>query len=216
MTHASFASAVLLGTTLTLSFFTGTSQGQTLVNLVTGATIAAGNAACPDQPYYLYAGGKQDGYATPNDNAYPSLNLGAYMQLSGPFIPYDAPMYTASFGDSFNLQNTRSVCYAIVQFKAKPTTVNDPWTALTFGHVGPGGAPFDIVAQVLDPGLTQSVQTYGLDATGLGLLSKQTGFQLDKTPEQSVLDVYLWRNTRLDFVRIYVWYGKNCEDTHSC
>ena len=45
------ASALLLCTTVGLTFITETSQAQTLVNLVPGS-IAAGNAACPDQPYY--------------------------------------------------------------------------------------------------------------------------------------------------------------------
>jgi hypothetical protein len=192
-------------------------QAQSLVNLTSvRASVADGNKACPDQPYYLYSGGKRDNYAAPADRAYPSPNLVAFIPPGGPTVAYDTPMLDGRFGDSFNLQNTRSVCYAVIQFKAKATNGLASNDGLTFGHVGPGGTPFDVVGQVIYPAATSGVQSYALDANGLALISVQTGAGLNKTPDQSILDLYLQDDTMLDFFRIYVWYGPNCADNLSC
>jgi hypothetical protein len=194
-------------------------QAQSLVNLTSaGASVADGNKACPDQPYYLYSGGKRDNYVAPADRAYPSPNLVAFIPPGGPTVAYDTPMVNGRFGDSFNFQNTRSVCYAVIQFKATVTSVGATNDGLTFGHVDPGGAPFNVVGQVIYPGnpATPGVQSYALDANGRALLSVQTGIGLNKTPDQSILDLYLQDDTMLDFFRIYVWYGPNCADNLSC
>jgi hypothetical protein len=189
-------------------------QAQSLIHLTaTGNTIADGDKACPTQPYYLYSGGKADSYQLPVDYAYPSTNLVSFIPPGGPTVGYDAVMHDGRFGDSFNLQNTRSVCYAIIQFRAKVSQGGSTNDGLTFGHVQFGGSPFDIVGQVINPAGTTTPQSYALDATGLSLLSAQTGVQLGKTPLDSIFDVYLQDDTKLDYFRMYVWYGPNCSQT---
>jgi hypothetical protein len=183
----------------------------TLKNLTpVGATIADGDKACPDQPYYLYSGGKPDNFVGTADAAYPSPNLVAFIPAGGSTVAYDAPMVNGRFGDSFNLQNTRGVCYAVIQFKAQSTNGGSTNDGLTFGHVNPGGSPFDIVAQVINPGAVPNVQSYALTAAGRNVLSGQTGWGLNRTPAQSVLDLYLQDDTKLDFFRMFVWYGPHC------
>jgi len=205
------AQALLFGAAIVTIIATPVAQAQTLINLTTvGATVAEGDLACPAQPFYLYSGGKQDNFVTPADVAYPSPNLVAFIPGGGPTVAYDTPMINGRFGDSFNLQNTRSVCYAIIQFKAKSTDGGSTNDGLTFGHVGPGGTPFTVVGQIINPGITTTFQSYALNATGRALLSTQTGVGLDKTPEQSILDLYLQDDTMLDFFRLYVWYGPSC------
>jgi hypothetical protein len=191
-------------------------QPQKLVNLTTtGATIAAGNAVCPDQPFYLYSGGKPDNFSPPPDPAYPSPDLVTFMttppSVQG-IVDYDEPMNNGRFGDSFNLQNTRSVCYAVIRFRAKHTGDIPHNDGLTIGHVGSGGSPFTVVASVTNPGATSSTQTYALNATGRAKLSEITGVFLDKTPLDSVLDVYLQDDTMIDFFSLWVWYGPNCSE----
>ena len=99
-------------------------QGRTLVNLTsTGASIAAGNAACPDQPYFRYVGGKPDNFDGPTDPVYPSPDLVTFMSTTPSvqgIVKYDFTMGNGRFGDRFNLQNTRSVCYAVI----KGTSIN--------------------------------------------------------------------------------------------
>lgn len=182
-----------------------------------GSTVSAGNAACPDQPYYLYSGGKSDSYASPADYAYPSPNLVDYIPTGRTIVDYDVAETDDFFGDSFNLQNTRGVCYALIKFRAKVSNgslaKND---GLVLGHVGNGGTPFDVVASVGNPALFTGIQSYALDATGLSLLSQQTGYFLGKTPDQSILDLYLQDDTMIDFFKLYVWYGPNCSQDGIC
>jgi len=129
-------------------------NGIKLINLTAqGATVAAGDKACPSQPYYLYSGGKPDNFAGPADLAFPSPNLVAFIPANGPTVTYDTPMSDGRFGDSFNLQNTRGICYAVIEFKAKSTNGGSPNDGLTMGHVvGSNGSPFDVVAQIINPG----------------------------------------------------------------
>jgi hypothetical protein len=186
-------------------------SGPGLKNLTTvGASIADGDKACPDQPYYLYSGGKPDNFAGPTDLAYPSPNLAAFIPAGGQTVAYDVPMADGRFGDSFNLQNTRGVCYAVIQFKAQASNGGSQNDGLTLGHVNNGGSPFDIVAQVINPGALPNVQSYALTAAGRNLLGAQTGWGGGKTPAQSVLDLYLQDDTKLDFFRMFVWYGPRC------
>jgi hypothetical protein len=192
-------------------------QGRTLVNLTsTGATLAAGNDACPEQPYFRYVGGKPDNFKSPADPAYPSPDLVSFMttppSVQG-IIDYDVPMANGRFGDSFNLQNTRSVCYALIKFRAKQSFGGASNDGLTIGHVESGGSPFTVVAQVIDPGAPPFIQTYAFDATGRTLLSDITGVLLNKTPLDSILDVYLQDDTKIDFIQLWVWYGPNCSET---
>lgn len=185
-------------------------SGVRLVNLTTqNANVEAGHRLCPNQPYYLYSGGKPDGFAGPADPAYPSTNLTAMIPAGGATVAYDVPMVDGRFGDSFNLQHTRGICHAVVQFRAKASNGGAANDGLTIGHVV-NNSPFAIVAQVINPGSTTAVQSYALDATGLGNLSAQTGWGMNKTRDQSVLDVYLQDDTQLDFFRVFVWYGPNC------
>jgi len=179
-----------------------------LVNLTsTGASIADGNAACPDQPYFRYVGGDPDNFSNPTDPAYPSPDL-ATLLITPPSIQgvvdYDVAMNNGRFGDSFNLQNTRSVCYAVIKFRAKNTGDVPSTDGLTIGHVESGGSPFTVVAQVLEPGALPLTQTYAFDATGLALLSGITG---GTTPLDSILDVYLQDDAEIDFITLWVWYG---------
>jgi hypothetical protein len=187
-------------------------NGIKLINLTAqGATVAAGDKACPSQPYYLYSGGKPDNFAGPADLAFPSPNLVAFIPANGPTVTYDTPMSDGRFGDSFNLQNTRGICYAVIEFKAKSTNGGSPNDGLTMGHVvGSNGSPFDVVAQIINPGAVTTVQSYAFDATGRGLLAQQTGWGLNKAPAQSVLDLYLQDDTMLDFFRMYIWYAPPC------
>lgn len=180
-----------------------------LLNLtVQGNTVDEGNKRCPDQPYYLYSGGKPDNFAGPPDLAYPSPSLVQFIPTSGPTVAYDVPMVNGRFGDSFNLQNTRGVCYAVIQFKTQVSTAGAQNDGLTMGHIGPGGTPFDIVAQVINPGT--AMHSYALDANGRNLLGAQTGWGMNKSPLQSVFDFYLQDDTKLDFFRMFVWYGPHC------
>lgn len=180
-----------------------------LLNLTPkGATVADGDRACPNQPYYLYSGGKPDNFAAPADLAYPSPNLVQFIPAGGATVAYDTPMSDGRFGDSFNLQNTRGVCYAVIQFKTQVSSGGSQNDGLTMGHLGNGGAPFGIVAQVINPGT--ATHSYALDAAGRSLLSQQTGWGMNKSPQDSVFDFYLQDDTKLDFFRMFVWYGPHC------
>jgi|KBSMisStaDraftv2_1062788.scaffolds.fasta_scaffold566319_2 hypothetical protein len=208
------AVAVLLGTALAAAV--APAQAQTLINLTTtGHRVADGNAHCPNQPYYLYSGGHRGSNIVP-EYTYPSPNLLAFIPPGGPRMDYDGYSANSRFGDSFNLQNTRSVCYAIIEFSAVPLARDAPNDGLTIGHVQPGGTQFDVVAQLLYPGFTTARQRYALDATGLMLLSLQTGVNMDRTPADSILDVFLQDDTMIDNFNIYVWYGPNCQQTATC
>ncbi len=187
-------------------------HAQSLLNLTPdGATLADGNKACPDQPYYLYAGGKPDAYAPAPDFAYPSVNLDLFIPHNRPVVMYDTPQMDNRFGDSFNLQNTRSVCYAVIEYRVKSTNGGSTNDGLTFGHVGAGGAPFDIVGQVINPAGSPGVHHYALDATGRVLLGTQTGMHMDKAPADSIFDLYLQDDTAIDYFKLYVWYGPTCQ-----
>jgi hypothetical protein len=196
------------------------SQAQELRNLTTvGASIAAGNAACPDQAYYRYVGGKKDNFAGVQDPAYPSPDLITFMTVPPSvqgYVDYDIRMQDGRLGDTFNLQNTRSVCHALIEFKAKSSAGLFSNDGLTLGHLEPGGTVFNQVASIGNPGGTTASQTYAFDAAGLGLLSQLTGVNLDKTVQQSILDLYLQDDTKLDYFQLYVWYGKNCRQTGGC
>ncbi len=186
-----------------------------LINLTSeGASIAAGNAKCPGRPFFRYIGGKRDSFASPADSAYPSQNLAIFMtnphsvvQNDVPMniVQYDVPMNNGKFGDSFNLQNTRSACYALIQFSVTPTGDIPSNDSLTLGHVENG--LFIVVAQVINPRFTTRPQTYALNSTGLELLSNITGVSRDKTPLDSILDVYLQNDTEIDFIKLLIWYG---------
>jgi hypothetical protein len=171
--------------------------------------IAAGNAACPGQPYYRYVGGIPDNYAPPADSAYPSHNLAAFIasQHAGPNQPYDVPIQNKRFGDSFNLQNTRGVCYAVIQYQAKSSNTGSDNDGLTIGHVN-DNLTFTVAAQIINPANLSGI--YAFDKTGLALLSNITGFDLGRTPPGSILDIYLQDDTEIDFVMLWIWYGPNC------
>jgi hypothetical protein len=194
-------------------------HGVTLVNLTTtGATETAGDIQCPEQMHFHYSGGKRDIFVGSGDFAYPSLNLAAFMAVTPSVqgvVGYDAPMDGGHFGESFNLKNTRSVCYALIQFRVENSGAVPGDDTLTVGHVENDGS-FTLVAQVLDPGSFShpdtSVQTYAFDATALGLLSDLTGVNLDRTPPESILDIFLQDDTKIDFVDMFVWYGPNCSE----
>jgi hypothetical protein len=187
---------------------------ETLVNLTkVGNKLSDAEAACPGTPYFLYAGGFPNDFTGTNEPAYPSPNLLAYIPPGGAIVPYDVPMDNGRFGDSFNLQNTRSVCYAIVQFRVKPTGDIPDNDALVFGHVDSTPA-YTVVAQVNDPGALAGIQTYALTPAGLAALSLQTGVNMDKAPSDSILDVYMEDDSEIDFLRVFVWYGPNCTQTN--
>jgi len=182
-----------------------------------GNTVAAGNAACPDQPFYLYSGGKNDTFVAPADPAYLSPDLATHLVGSlGGIVAYDVPMDNGRWGDSFNLQNTRGVCYVVIKFRTKGTGDIPDNDALVIGHVQPGGSPMDLVGEILNIPAKTGIQSYALDATGLSLLSQQTGYSLDKTAEQSILDMYIEDDSMIDFMQVYVWYGPNCSQDGTC
>ncbi len=192
-------------------------QGVTLVNLTTeGASIGDGNATCPGQPYFRYAGGKPEVFGGSADPAYPSPDLVSFANTPPSIqgsVDYDIPMNNGRFVDSFNLQNTRSVCYAVISFRARHSGDIPSNDILVLGHVQSGGSPLTEVARVFDPGATPATQTYAFDATGRTLLSQLTGVFLDKTPLDSILDVFLQDDTKVDFIKLWVWYGPNCSET---
>lgn len=189
-------------TALVAGLLPAQAQAQSLVNLTQeGASVKAGKKRCPNVDYYLYSGGKADALAGGADLAFPSPNLLQFIPTGGPIVAYDVPMFNGRFGDSFNLQNGRSVCHAVIEFQAQNAPSND---GLTFGHVGPGGTPFNIVGQIINPGWTGAVQRYALDATGLALLSAQTS---NSSPLDTIFDLYLQDDTMLDYFKLYVWYG---------
>ena len=165
--------------------------------------VAEGNKLCPNQPYYLYSGGNPDNFALPADPAYPSPNLVGYVHTL-PTVAYDVPMHNASFRDSFNLQNTRSVCHAVIQFATRTTGDIPSNDLLTMGHVDINHN-WSKVAWVTNPGT--GAQTYAFDATGLNLLSQLTGAVISHLPADSVFDVFLEDDTMIDFFRMFVWYG---------
>lgn len=199
--------------------FAAGAAGLQLVNLTPdGATIEDGNRACPDQPMFTYGGGKRDHGAGTPDRAYPSPNLLAAISVDRPVIAYDTRQPDSHFGDSFNLQNNRSVCYAIVEFATQrsgtPLWSND---VMSIGHTGTDMI-LQPVGQVIVPndGASGRHKMLAFDQTGLGLLSALTGQALDKKPEDSILDVYLEDDTAIDYFRLYVWYGPNCRDKGRC
>jgi hypothetical protein len=198
------------------AFFALPARGVTLVNLTTtGASIPAGNLQCPDQRHFHYIGGLPDPFTSAPDPAYPSPNLLTFMTatpLVTGIVHYDVSTDDMAFGESFNLQNTRSVCYALLTFKVKKSTALPSPDGLTVGHAEDDGS-FTAVARVLEPGTTQAVQEYAFDATALGFLSNITGTHLDKNPFDSILDIYLMDDTLLDFIEFRVWYGPNCSQS---
>jgi hypothetical protein len=214
------AGAVLPQHGATASKGAAPSGNVTLTNLTkSGHTVAAGNAACPNQSYYLYSGGKSDAFTSPTDPAYLSPNLSGYLSGAGSvqgIVPYDEPMDNGVWGDSFNLQNTRGVCYAIIKFRTEATGDIVDNDAFLVGHLESGSGPFDLVARIDNPDAKTGVQAYALDATGLSLLSQQTGYNLDKTLDQSILDTYLEDDSSVDFFQIYIWYGPNCSEAGTC
>jgi hypothetical protein len=166
--------------------------------------IAEGNRRCPDQPFFLYSGGDPDNFVGP-DPAYPSPDLVSYLSGSVQgIVDYDTTMLNGRFGDSFNLQNTRSVCYAVIRFRVSEPVGLANTDSLAIGHLD-ATFTFNHVAGILYPAFPGAViQTYAFDATGLGLLSTITG---GATPLDSVLDIYIQDDTMIDFVRLWVWYG---------
>ena len=189
-------------TALTIVALPAPAQAQTLVNLTTKkASVGAGNKACPKSDYYLYSGGKADAFAGGSDLSYPSPNLLAFIPGGGPRVDYDVAMLDGRFGDSFNLQNNRTVCHAVIEFQAQ--TVIGTNDGLHFGHVQAGGAPFNIVGSVIPPAAITGVQRYALDATGLALLSAQTS---NSNPLDTIFDLYVQDDTTIDYFKLYVWY----------
>jgi hypothetical protein len=191
-------------------------HGQTLINLTTvGATVQDGNAACPDQPYYLYSGGKKDNFAGTADRAYPRPSLVASFPPTFGLVDYDVVALDDMFGDSFNLQNNRSVCYAVIELRV--TGISAFTTdSIGIGHWDPV-LGWKGVAGILSPASSTGVQKYSLTGTGLSLLSAQIGGGSEaKTAEDAILDVTVQDDTRLDYFKMWVWYGKNCRETGSC
>jgi hypothetical protein len=188
-------------------------QAQSPLNLTLQtsqiAAIADGNTRCQNQPFYRYDGGDVDNFAGGADTSFPSQNLADFIaaQLAigapGGVVDYDVPVNNGVFGDSFNLQNGRNVCHAVVSFRTRPTGDIPATDGLTIGHVGPGGAPFNIVAQVIDPSAGPALKTYALTVAGRALLSAITSAA---SPLDSILDVFLQDDAEIDFVRLWVWY----------
>lgn len=209
ITLAKFFRTLLSGITVYGVLLATPVHARTLVNLTPiGASILAGNLACPDQPYFRYVGGKPDLFSGPADPAFPSPDLVTLMTTpirEGGIVNYDVLMNNGVFGDSFNLQNTRSVCYAVIRFGAKDTGDIPGNDSLSIGHVGVGGSPFTTVARVDDPGFPPLpvIQTYAFTAAGRALLSGITG---GTSPLDSVLDVHLQDDTKIDFIQLWVWY----------
>ena len=192
---------------------------RSLLNLTQeGASIAAGNQRCPNQQAFLYVGGRPDSFSMPSEPAYPSVNLFQYMTVVSPspggVVDYDDPVINGRVGDSFNLQNTRSVCHALIQYRARYSMGADrpDNDGLTIGHVGNGGSPFSVIAQVIDPGAAPYHQTHAFTSAGLALLSNLTGVNLNRTPLDSILDIFLQDDTKIDFIRLWIWYGNNVQD----
>jgi hypothetical protein len=112
------------------------------------------------------------------------------------------------FGDSFNLQNGRSVCYALIRFEVEcGGSALCSTDGLGIGHAD--AFTYHGIAGVSSPELfTTGPQTYsftsGTPGVGLDGLSIITG---GPTPIDSVLDVYLQDDANIDFIRLWVWYN---------
>ena len=177
-----------------------------------GASLIAGDAACPNQHYFLYSGGKPDNFAAPNDPTYPSQSLSAYLNtLSGPFADYDQALIGGKFGDSFNLQNQRGVCYAVLMFRAQVGVGSSlPLNELVVGHVDPTLNQFTQVAKVSAGIWPIGTQSYAFTLAGRNSLGTLTGWGLNAAPADSILDILFRDSGKIDFLRLYVWYGPNC------
>lgn len=162
------------------------------------------NRLCPEQTYFRYVGGHADKFGGAADPSYPSANLAALTNTQALRIDYDTPMTDDWFGDSFNLQNGRRVCHALLRVTfQKNGGTND---TLVVGHVSSGVFASPRAAQVNypgAPGTTAVTYLWAFDATGIAELSNITSAS---TPEDAVLDFYVEDDTAVDNIRLWVWY----------
>jgi hypothetical protein len=186
--------------------------GLTTETLPLNTLITNANASCPNQPFFVYSGGDPDNFADSDDPAYPSPNLAAFMaSAGGSVVDYDGPMLDDRFGDSFNLQNGRSVCYALIRLTIRCAGSSLCSTdGLSIGQMD--AFTFHAIAGISDPDLfNPGPQTYSFtgvagDGSGVGLdgLSMITG---GPTPVDSILDIYLQDDAEIDSIRLWVWYN---------
>lgn len=158
----------------------------------------------PGAPYFLYSGGVKDTFASPPDPAYPSPALLAFMTCAGgPILNYDVPMINARFGDSFCLQENRTVCKAELRYRVRSTGDNPSNDVLNLMHANGGCAAPTIVATILTPLLNGSY-VHTLTATEIGNLNTLLG---SGVPGAGTLDIYLEDDTEIDYVTLQVWYN---------
>lgn len=173
----------------------------------TDTAVAAGDKRCPNQPYFRYVGGKPDNFATPQDTAYPSLNFSGSPVLNpNPRNDYDVATSDRWFGESFNLEERRRVCHAVLRVTVKPNNPIATNDSLTIGQVS-GNTFAPLAGQVINPGNAPGTAAvtgvWSFNAAGLAALSTITG---TASPNNSVLDIYLHDDTTIDHVVLWVWY----------
>lgn len=208
----------------------------TLTNLTPiqdlATATATGDSQCTEQPYYRYFGGKADNFALPADPSYPSANAKAFFSNlfnSTAGVPITNRGYDASdvgvtsvgrVAESFNLQNSRSVCYAVIDFKVAVSGVPAGFEAtdLYLGHTpnqptNPTGgttffSPTPIVSVEGIP-VGTNAYTFAFSPTGLVLLTNMIGGNVgdSSTPLTSVLDIYLRYLQKIDNFEMRVWYA---------
>jgi CSLREA domain-containing protein len=183
-----------------------------LTNLVpvgsVDAGVAAGDRRCPQQPYFRYVGGKPDSFGGGADPAYPSPMLQPFNP--NPRLSYDQPMNNRWFGDSFNLEEGRRVCHAVLRVTARHSgdvPLND---GLTIGRSRPPVTPppprvmTPMVAQAINPGGSgTATSVWALNTAGIAALTTITS---STNNVDAVLDFYLQDDTTIDHIMLWVWY----------
>ena len=168
--------------------------------------IATGDKTCPNQPYFRYAGGKPDNFAAPADTSYAGAGLGTFMSgLSAPRSHYDTVTPDRQFGESFNLEDKRRVCYAMLHVGLDDNNALASNDRLNIGRAS--GATFSpLAAQVVHPGAPGPgpvAPTWAFNAAGITALSTITG---SSSPNNAVLDIFLQDDTTIDHMMLWVWY----------
>jgi hypothetical protein len=171
--------------------------------------IATGDKTCPSQPYFRYVGGDPDNFAAPADTSYAGTNLTAYMgTFANAHAHYDTTTPDLIFGESFNLEDKRKVCYAMLQMGLDELNGLASNDTLSIGRAsaGPPRTFSPSAGQVTRPGAPGPgpvTRTWAFSAAGLTALSTITG---SANPNDSVLDIFMQDDTAIDYMTLWVWY----------
>jgi hypothetical protein len=168
--------------------------------------IATGDKTCPSQPYFRYVGGDPDSFGAPADTSYTGTNLTAFMGgITTARTHYDTTTSDRIFGESFNLEDKRKVCYAMLQVGLDDLNGLATNDTLNIGRAS-GGTFSPFAGQVTHPGAPGPgpvTRTWAFSAAGLTALSTITG---SPNPHDSVVDIYMQDDTAIDYMTLWVWY----------